>query len=61
VDADGLLWLTDTDSFRLPDDAGRMATGLKSCTGWRFWHITLADGTAVPLGQFRDARTLVAR
>ncbi|GAA1195361.1 GmrSD restriction endonuclease domain-containing protein [Pseudonocardia alaniniphila] len=61
VDAEGQLWLTDTDSFRLPDEAGRIATGLKSCAGWRFWHITLTDGTAVPLGQFRDERTLVAR
>jgi hypothetical protein len=54
VDADGLLWLTERDRFRLPDEAGRMATGLKRCQGWKFLHVTLADGRAVLLSEFRD-------
>jgi hypothetical protein len=61
VDADGLLWLGEQDSFRLPDEAGRMATGRKTCHGWKFWHVTLFNGTAVPLGVFRDDPALVAR
>ncbi|WP_433293717.1 GmrSD restriction endonuclease domain-containing protein [Pseudonocardia sp. CA-142604] len=60
VDADGLLWLTDHDGFRLPDEAGCMATGLKRCQGWKFWQVTLVDGTAVPLGAFRDDPALMA-
>lgn len=46
VDADGLLWL-DHDEFRLPDEAGRMATGRKTCQGWKFWQVTLIDGSTV--------------
>jgi hypothetical protein len=61
IDADGLLWLTEHDGFRLPDEAGRMATGLKTCQGWKFWHVTLVDGSAVPLGVFRDDPALAAR
>jgi hypothetical protein len=61
VDADGLLWLTEHDGFRLPDEAGRMATGRKTCQGWKFWQVTLADGSAVALGAFRDDPTLTAR
>jgi hypothetical protein len=60
IDADGLLWLTDHDGFRLPDEAGRMATGRKSCAGWKFWHVTLADGSTAPLGVFRDDPALTA-
>ncbi|GAA1276115.1 DUF262 domain-containing protein [Pseudonocardia aurantiaca] len=61
VDDGGLLWLSDADSFRLPDEAGRMVTNLKSCQGYKFWNVTLTDGTAVPLGQFRADTTLMAR
>ena len=60
VDEDGRLWL-DEDSYRLPDDAERTATGRKTCAGWKFWHVELVDGTAVPLGDFRDDTSLVAR
>jgi hypothetical protein len=54
VDAQGLLWLSDVDSFRSPDEAGMMVTGRKTCTGWTFWHISLTDGTIVTLREFRD-------
>jgi hypothetical protein len=59
LDDDGRLWL-DEDSYRLPDDAGRTATGRKTCAGWKFWHIDLADGTAVPLADFRDNPSLIS-
>lgn len=55
---DGRLWLDD-DAYRLPDEAGRIATGRKTCAGWKFWHVDLEDGTAVPLGDFRDDPALV--
>jgi Protein of unknown function DUF262/Restriction Enzyme Adenine Methylase Associated/Protein of unknown function (DUF1524) len=60
IDDNGRLWL-DEDSYRLPDDAGKTATGRKTCAGWKFWHVDLADGTAVPLGEFRDDDTLRAQ
>jgi len=60
LDDDGRLWLDD-DSYRLPDDAGKTATGRKTCAGWKFWHIDLADGTSVSLGDFRDDPSLVSR
>jgi hypothetical protein len=60
VDDRGRLWLDD-DPYRLPDDAERTVTGRKSCAGWKFWHVELADGTAVPLSEFRDDDSLVAR
>ena len=58
LDDDGRLWLDD-DAYRLPDEAGRIATGRKTCAGWKFWHVDLDDGTAVPLGDFRDNPALV--
>jgi hypothetical protein len=61
VDADGLLWLTQHDGFRLPDEAGCMATGRRTCQGWKFWQVTLTDGSAVALGVFRDDPALTAR
>jgi len=61
IDADGLLWLSEHDGFRLPDEAGRIATGRKTCQGWKFWHVILADGSEVPLGAFRDDSALTAR
>ncbi|MHA6628107.1 GmrSD restriction endonuclease domain-containing protein [Pseudonocardia sichuanensis] len=60
LDDDGRLWLDD-DSYRLPDDAGKTATGRKTCAGWKFWHVDLVDGTTVPLGVFRDNPSLVSR
>jgi hypothetical protein len=60
VDENGRLWL-DEDSYRLPDDAERTATGRKTSAGWKFWHVDIVDGTAVPLGDFRDDTSLVAR
>jgi hypothetical protein len=59
IDETGRIWLDD-DSYRLPDDAAKTATGLKRCPGWKFWHINLTDGAAVPLGDFRDNSDLVA-
>jgi hypothetical protein len=58
LDDEGRLWLDD-DAYRLPDDAGKTATGRKTCAGWKFWHVDLADGTAVPLGDFRDNPSLI--
>lgn len=58
LDDDGRLWLDD-DAYRLPDEAGKIATGRKTCAGWKFWHVDLADGTAVPLGDFRDNPSLI--
>lgn len=60
IDDFGRLWLDD-DSYRLPDDAGKTATGRKTCAGWKFWHVDLADGSAVPLGEFRDNPSLTGR
>jgi hypothetical protein len=60
LDDEGRLWLDD-DAYRLPDDAGKTATGRKTCAGWKFWHVDLADGTAVPLGDFRDDPSLIIR
>jgi hypothetical protein len=58
LDDEGRLWLDD-DAYWLPDDAGKTATGRKTCAGWKFWHVDLADGTAVPLGDFRDDPSLI--
>lgn len=60
IDSDGLMWLSDTDAFRLPDEAGKIVTNRKTCQGWRFWHIGLADGNDVALGTFRDDPAMVA-
>jgi hypothetical protein len=40
-------------------DAGKTATGRKTCAGWKFWHVDLPEGTAVPLGDFRDDPSLI--
>jgi hypothetical protein len=61
VNADGLLWFIEHGGFRLPDEGGCMATGHKTCQGWKFWQVTLADGSAVALGAFRDDSALTAR
>lgn len=54
VDEQGRLSVSGLGSFRSPDEAGTMVTGRKRCTGWTFWHVTLRDGTAVTLREFRD-------
>jgi uncharacterized protein DUF262/RAMA domain-containing protein/uncharacterized protein DUF1524 len=59
LDEDGRLWLDD-DAYRLPDEPGKIVTGRKTCAGWKFWHVDLVDGAAVPLGEFRDSPELVA-
>ncbi|WP_028935224.1 GmrSD restriction endonuclease domain-containing protein [Pseudonocardia spinosispora] len=61
VDAQGLLWLSDVDSFGSPDEAGMMVTGRKSCTDWTFWHISLSDGSSTTLREFRADPSLVAQ
>jgi hypothetical protein len=56
-DGGSRLWLDD-DAYDSPN-AGKTATGRKTCAGWKFWHIDLAGGTAVPLGGFRDNPSLI--
>ena len=54
VDERGTLWLSDDDACSTPDEAGRMVTGRKTCTGMTFWTIAVVDGSRVTLRTFRD-------
>ena len=40
--------------MQYPDEAGKMVTGRKNCTGMTFWTIAVSGGASVTLRAFRD-------
>jgi hypothetical protein len=49
VDADGHIRLASGDRYRKPDDAARIAVGIKNISGMAFWHVNDLDGQRVSL------------
>lgn len=49
VDANGHIRLASGDHYRKPDDAARIAVGVKSIGGMAFWHVNGLDGQQVSL------------
>ena len=49
IDANGHIRLASGDHYRKPDDAARIAGGLKNISGMAFWHVDDLDGQLVSL------------
>jgi hypothetical protein len=49
IDADGHIRLASGDHYRKPDDAARIAVGIKNISGMAFWHVDDLDGQQVSL------------
>ena len=49
IDANGHIRLASGDHYRKPDDAARIAVGLKNISGMAFWHVDDLDGQLVSL------------
>jgi len=49
IDADGHVRLASGDHYRKPDDAARIAVGIKNISGMAFWHVNDSDGQPVSL------------
>jgi hypothetical protein len=49
IDADGHIRLASGDHYRKPDDAARIAVGIKSISGMAFWHVDDLHGQQVSL------------
>jgi hypothetical protein len=49
IDADGHIRLASGDHYRKPDDAARIAVGIKNISGMAFWHVNDPDGQQVSL------------
>jgi len=49
IDADGRIRLASGDHYRKPDDAARIAVGIKNISGMAFWHVDDNNGQQVSL------------
>jgi hypothetical protein len=49
VEADGHIRLASGDHYRKPDDAARIAVGVKNISGMAFWHVNDLNGQQVSL------------
>jgi len=49
IDADGHIRLASGDHYRKPDDAARIAVGIKSISGMAFWHVDEFNGQKASL------------
>jgi len=49
IDADGHIRLPSGDHYRKPDDAARIAVGIKNISGMAFWHVDDLNGPPTSL------------
>jgi hypothetical protein len=49
IDANGHIRLHSGDHYRKPDDAARIAVGIKNISGMAFWHVDDFNGQALSL------------
>jgi len=49
IDSDGHIRLPSGDHYRKPDDAARIAVGIKTINGMAFWHVNDFNGLRVSL------------
>ena len=49
IDGDGHVRLPSGDHYRKPDDAARIAVGIKAISGMAFWHVDDFNGQQVSL------------
>jgi hypothetical protein len=49
IDAEGHIRLASGDHYRKPDDAARIAVGIKNISGMAFWHVHDLNGQPVSL------------
>jgi hypothetical protein len=49
IDGDGHIRLASGDHYRKPDDAARIAVGIKNISGMAFWHVDDFNGQQVSL------------